>query len=113
MCLLVPPTVSVSPTELTSFVGESAVTFLCTVNAFPAPIIAWLVNGSVLDISSEGVIDNTTINVTTTVSNLTLLVVDLDDIGNYSCFAENSLAIGAESSAEAMLFVLRKWEKMV
>ena len=61
-----------------------------------------------LDVAAEGVVDTAVINSTTTVSNLTLLVIDLDDIGNYSCLAENFLAISAQGSAEAVLFVQRK-----
>ena len=61
-----------------------------------------------LDIAAEGVVETSVINSTTTVSNLTLLVIDLNDIGNYSCLAENFLAISAQGSAEAVLFVQRK-----
>ena len=94
---------------VTGVVGY-AVSFSCVVKANPLPTIIWLVNGTILDISSEGSlfqeqIDAITVNSTVTLSNL-----NLNDIGQYSCNASNFLVeMKSDVSDELFLEVLREY----
>ncbi len=94
---------------VTGVVGYD-VSFSCVVEANPPPTIIWLVNGTILDISSEGslfqerLIDAITVNSTLTLNNL-----DLNDIGQYSCNASNVLVeMKSDVSDELFLEVLRE-----
>ena len=75
----------------TSIAGGD-ISFYCIVEADPPPNIIWLVNGTILDISAQ---DNTVVEESVGLiefnSTLSLLDLDLNDIGQYSCDASNDL----------------------
>lgn len=91
---------------LTGITGGS-VSLTCTVEGSPMPSITWLINGSMLDVSSQGNVVEETIGQITFSSQLTLTDIDLDDNGRYSCNATNNLVeIRSDTSDELVLEVL-------
>lgn len=81
----VPPSATISSPFASSFVG-GFISFFCLVKAFPIPSITWFVNGTSIgqgNISTAGLV---------TTSTLTLSTLTLNDIGTYTCLAENTLA---------------------
>ena len=82
---LVPPSATISSPYASSFVG-GFISFFCLVKAFPIPSITWFVNDTSIgqgNISTAGLVTNST---------LTLSTLTLNDIGTYTCLAENTLA---------------------
>ena len=102
-----PPSVRISASQVSGIAGGNA-SFVCTVEASPTPNITWLVNGTVVDVDSEGSVTNTTSG-TMTNSTLTLTLLDFNDTGNYSCMASNFLVeLRSDTSEEETLSVLCK-----
>ncbi len=94
----------------TGIVGGN-VSFYCTVEANPAPTIIWLVNGTILNISSgeNVVVVEESIDLIVFNSSLSLLDIDLNDIGMYSCNASSDLVeFRSDVSEELDLEVLCK-----
>ncbi|KAM9391508.1 hemicentin-1 [Pholidichthys leucotaenia] len=79
----VPPTIldSAHPSEVSASVGEK-VTLECSAAGVPRPQISWLKNGATLEAS-----DTRHIIVTPDGSTLTLLRLNPEDSGTYTCFA--------------------------
>lgn len=86
----VPPTATISSTSATAFFGGT-VSFSCLVEAFPSPNITWRHNSTAIDINSQGY-NLSVANGIFTNNTIVLTDVNLDDIGEYSCQAENDLA---------------------
>jgi hypothetical protein len=76
--------------NLTTIVG-TGVEIRCTVTGEPTPMVTWMHNGTVVEISSVRFINKLT-------KAFTLLGVTLDDIGLYTCFANNTFGQVSESS---------------
>ena len=105
---LVPPNATISSLMETSFVADT-VSFYCLVEASPPPTIVWLVNGTELDVPAQGSVSLESAGLITLNSSLTLIDIDLDDIGRYSCNATNNLVeVRSDVSEELNLEVLRK-----
>jgi len=68
--------------NLTTIVG-TGVELHCTVKGLPVPSVTWLFNGSVLVTTSVRFVNKKT-------NDLVLLGVTLDDIGLYTCYANNT-----------------------
>ena len=93
----------------TGIIADS-VSFYCIVEASPPPTIVWLINGTVLDVASEGNVFEKDAGLITVNSTLNLLKIDLLDIGQYSCNASNDLVeLRSDTSEELFLEVLRKY----
>lgn len=93
---------------VTGIIGGT-VLLQCTVEGNPQPSITWLINGSMLDVALQGSIIEDTIGLITYNSQLTLTMIDLNDIGQYSCNATNNLVeFRNDVSNELALEVLRK-----
>ena len=100
-----PPSADVPTTQVTG-VANGSVSFSCIVEASPTPNITWLVNGTVVDVDSEGSVTSTTSGILTN-STLSLTMLDFNDTGNYSCMASNFLAeVRSNTSTEIALSVL-------
>eukprot|EP00092_Neocalanus_flemingeri_P000881 GFUD01000938.1.p1 GENE.GFUD01000938.1~~GFUD01000938.1.p1 ORF type:complete len:1259 (+),score=360.25 GFUD01000938.1:95-3871(+) len=84
-----PPTVHIQKTE------DSAeeITITCTVESQPAAEVTWLKNGEHFENETKNLI----ISRSGTRNTITLVALDEEDFGNYTCVAENKLGIMEES----------------
>lgn len=85
-----------APPFITSFTAQQSngvaggnASFTCIVVSTPVSNITWMVNGTVLEVDS---ITTTTDANGITNSTLTLISLDSNNTGNYSCMASNFLA---------------------
>jgi len=76
------PVITQGPIDTPAMMGDN-VTFTCTATGIPLPNITWM-NESIMLMSSDMIIDSTTILSTLTLSNL-----QDDDFDNYTCTATN------------------------
>ena len=105
-----PPITTITALQESGVAGGNA-SFLCMVDSSPIANITWLVNGTVLDVDSEGYITNTTTIGTVTTSTLTLTSLDSNDTGNYSCMGTNFLAeLRSATSGALALSVLCEFQ---
>ena len=66
-------------------------------------------NGSELNVVSEGIESQERVGMITINSSLTLLGLDLDDIGQYSCFGSNILVESRNDTSDPLVLeVLRE-----
>ena len=102
---LAPPVVTIGEgTEVAVEVGKSA-NFICTVLAYPLPLVEWKRNDSVL-FSKQKSTANVSKKVEGRKTTLTFQIkVSKEDAGTYTCFSKNNQGNG---SAYINLVVLRK-----
>lgn len=82
-------------------------TFTCSVVALPPPVIEWRKNGTVLS-ASKTAVNNVKVEGTRTTFVLMLSSVEIEDTGNYTCYAQND---EGESMTNVKLNVARKFRK--
>ena len=90
------------------------ITMTCNSIGFPAPVISWFMNSSLLNVSSGEISINTTnilleTELWSVTSHLHVMGLVLSDTANYSCHAINNLAsLQTEQSDQLHLTVLCK-----
>ena len=79
--------------------GDTAF-FTCQATGEPVPTISWYFNGFLLAVGATHTISETSVNITTINSTLTIMSVQSSDVGTYTCNATN--VVSSDTSAEIL-----------
>ena len=81
---LVATTISVEVLDQIQDEGDNA-SFTCQATGEPVPTISWYFNGALLADGATHTISETSVNITTINSTLTIMSVESSDVGTYTC----------------------------
>ena len=110
---LVPPVINDLTVPNNGIAGDDII-MTCNSTGFPAPVINWFMNNSILTVSSDEISINTDsflleTELCSVTSHLQVMGLVLSDTANYSCHAVNNLAsLQTEQSDQLHLTVLCK-----
>ena len=96
MSYLVESTISIEVMDETQDEGDTA-SFTCLATGGPAPTISWYFNGALLADGATHTISETSVNITTINSTLTIMSVESSDVGTYTCNATNVVSSDTSS----------------
>ena len=85
--------------------------FTCEATGEPVPTISWYFNGFLLADGATHTISETSVNITTINSTLTIMSVESSDVGTYTCNATNVVSSDTSSgvltvNGELLILVL-------
>ena len=96
MSYLVDSTISIEVMDQTQDEGNNA-SFTCQATGGPVPTISWYFNGTLLADGATHTISETSVNITTINSTLTIMSVESSDVGTYTCNATNVVSSDTSS----------------
>ena len=104
MFCLVAPVISLEVMDHTQSEGET-VSFSCQGTGEPVPNIIWYFNGDPVDETNtmKYTISMMSLNITSISSKLTIMNVQLSDVGTYTCNATN--AASSDTSSGALIVI--------
>ena len=91
-------TPTISPEVMDQIQNEGDTTsFTCQATGEPVPTISWYFNGTLLTDGATHTISETSVNITTINSTLTIMSVESSDVGTYTCNATNVVSSDTSS----------------
>ena len=92
----------VTPTIISELMDEiqdegTTASFTCQTTGEPVPTINWYFNNTLLANGTKHTISETSVNTTTINSRLTIMSVELSDVGTYTCNATNIVSSDTSS----------------
>ena len=80
--------------------GGGNTSLTCQATGEPVPTISWYFNGALLADGATHTISETSVNITTINSTLTIMNVESSDVGTYTCNATN--VVSSDTSSGVM-----------